>query len=145
MQVLKLVARNALRHKLRTGLTVLGLVIAILSFGLLQTVVDLWYRGANAAAPDRLVTRNAISLVFPMPRHYRDKRRAGDGGKGVAPASWFGGQYQDPKKFFAQFAVDAAPYFAMYPEYRVPEDAMRAFMRDRRGAVVDRKLSDTFG
>jgi putative ABC transport system permease protein len=145
MQFLKLVARNALRHKLRTGLTVLGLVIAVLSFGLLQTVVDLWYRGANAAAPDRLVTRNAISLVFPMPRHYRDKLRAVDGVKGVAAASWFGGRYQDPKKFFAQFAIDAAPYFAMYPEYRVAEDEMRAFLRDRRGAVVGRKLADTYG
>jgi putative ABC transport system permease protein len=145
MQFLKLVARNALRHKLRTGLTVLGLVIAILSFGLLQTVVDLWYRGANAAAPDRLVTRNAISLVFPMPRHYRDKLRAVEGVKGVAAASWFGGQYQDPKKFFAQFAVDAAPYFAMYPEYRVSEGGMRDFLRDRRGAIVGRKLADTYG
>jgi putative ABC transport system permease protein len=150
MQLLKrqffiLITRNAVRHKLRTGLTVLGLMIAVLSFGLLQTVVDLWYRGANAAAPDRLVTRNAISLVFPMPRHYRDKLRAVEGVKGVAAASWFGGQYQDPKKFFAQFAVDAVPYFAMYPEYRVPEDEMRAFLRERRGAVVGRKLADTYG
>ena len=44
------------------------LVIAVLAFGLLRTVVDAWYAGANAAsARTRLVTRNAISLVFPMP------------------------------------------------------------------------------
>ena len=75
MQFLKLILRNALRHKLRTGLTVLGLVVAILAFGLLQTVVDAWYAGAESAAPNRLVTRNAISLTFPMPLHYRDKIR----------------------------------------------------------------------
>ena len=35
MHLLKLILRNALRHKLRTLLTVLGLLVAILSFGLL--------------------------------------------------------------------------------------------------------------
>jgi putative ABC transport system permease protein len=145
VQFLKLVGRNALRHKLRTGLTVLGLVIAVLSFGLLLPVGGAWSPGAHAAAPDRLVTRNAVSLVFPMPLHYRDKLRAVEGVKGVAAANWFGGQYQDPKNFFPQFAVDAAPYFAMYREFRIPEDEMRAFLRDRRGAVVGRKLARIHG
>ena len=145
MQLAKLILRNALRHKLRTGLTILGLVIAVVSFGLLQTIVDAWYAGANAASPNRLVTRNAISLVFPMPLHYREKIRAVDGVQSVAAASWFGGQYQDPKKFFPQFAIDAVPYFAMYSEYRVAEEEMRAFLRDRKGAIVGRKLSQTYG
>jgi putative ABC transport system permease protein len=124
---------------------VLGLIVAILAFGLLQTVVDAWYAGAEAAAPNRLVTRNAVSLVFPMPLHYRDKIRAVPGVKSVAVANWFGGIYQDPKNFFPQFAIDPAPYFAMYPEYRVPEEGLRAFLRDRKGAVVGRKLADTYG
>ena len=36
----KLILRNTLRHRLRTTLTILGMAIAILSFGLLRTVVD---------------------------------------------------------------------------------------------------------
>ncbi|MBX6393500.1 MAG: ABC transporter permease, partial [Burkholderiales bacterium] len=73
-----------MRHKLRTGLTVLGLVVAILSFGLLQSIVDAWYAGADRAAANRLVTRNAISLVFPMPINYREKIRAVEGVRSVA-------------------------------------------------------------
>ena len=145
MQFLKLILRNALRHKLRTGLTVLGLVVAILAFGLLQTVVDAWYAGAESAAPNRLITRNAISLTFPMPLHYRDKIRGVDGVRAVGAANWFGGIYQDPKNFFPQFAIDPAPYFAMYPEYRLKEDELRAFLRDRKGAVIGRKLAATYG
>jgi putative ABC transport system permease protein len=145
MQFLKLILRNALRHKLRTGLTVLGLVIAVLAFGLLQTVVDAWYAGANSAAPNRLVTRNAISLVFPMPLHYREKIRAVPGVRAVAPFNWFGGYYQDPKNFFAQFAIEPVPFLAMYPEYRIADDELRAFMRDRKGAIVGRKLADRYG
>lgn len=144
---LKLVLRNALRHKLRTGLTVLGLVVAILSFGLLQTVVEAWYAGANAAAANRLVTRNAVSLVFPMPINYREKIRAVDGVEKVAAANWFGGIYRDTsmQNFFPKFAVHPEAYFAMYPEYVVDPDEFRSFVRDRRGAAIGRKLADTHG
>lgn len=145
MYLLKLILRNALRHKLRTLLTVLGLLVAILSFGLLQTVVDAWYTGANSAAPDRLVTRSAVSLMVPLPIHYRDKIRAVDGVRSVASANWFAGVYQEPKNFFPQFAIDAGTYLAMYPEYRIEPDQLRDFMRDRKGAVIGRKLADTYG
>ncbi len=145
MYLLKLILRNALRHRLRTLLTVLGLLVAILSFGLLQTVVDAWYTGANSAAPDRLVTRSAVSLVVPLPVHYRDKIRAIDGVRSVASANWFAGVYQEPKNFFPQFAIDPLTYLAMYPEYRIHPDQLRDFMRDRKGAVVGRKLADTYG
>jgi putative ABC transport system permease protein len=145
MHFLKLILRNALRHRLRTALTVLGLVVAFLSFGLLQTIVDAWYHGAEAAAPNRLITRNAVSLTIPLPLHYREKVRAVDGVKTVAAANWFAGVYQDPKNFFPQFAVEPVPYFSMYPEYRVSDEEFRAFLRDRKGAIVGRKLADTYG
>jgi len=145
MHFLKLILRNALRHKLRTGLTVVGFVVAFLSFGLLQTIVDAWYAGAEGAAPDRLITRNAVSLVVPLPMHYREKIRAVEGVKTVAGANWFAGVYQEPKNFFPQFAVEPVPYFSMFPEYRIAEDEFRAFLRDRKGAVVGRKLAQQHG
>jgi putative ABC transport system permease protein len=124
---------------------VLGLVVAILSFGLLQTVVGAWYAGADAAAPTRLITRNAISLTFPLPLSYRDKIRSVDGVRTVSYANWFAGIYQDPKNFFPQFAVEPQSYFSMYPDYLVPEDEFKAFLRDRKGAVIGRKLATTYG
>ena len=145
MYFLKLILRNALRHKLRTGLTVVGLVVAFLSFGLLQTIVDAWYHGADAAAPNRLITRNAVSLTVPLPLHYRERVRAVEGVKSVAAVNWFAGIYQDPKNFFPQFAVEPRQYFAMYPEYRMAEAEFDAFMRDRKGAIVGRKLAQNFG
>jgi putative ABC transport system permease protein len=61
------VLRNAFRHKLRTTLTMVGIIVAIVAFGLLRTIVDAWYAGAEATSSARLITRNAISLVFPLP------------------------------------------------------------------------------
>lgn len=145
MYYLKLIIRNALRHRLRTGLTVLGIVVAILAFGLLRTVVDAWYAGAEAASKTRLVTRNAISLVFALPLTYSSKIRQIDGVSAVSHANWFGGVYVTEKNFFPQFAVHAANYFDLYPEFVVPAEQMRNFLRDRKGAIVGRKTADNYG
>ncbi|SFW29613.1 FtsX-like permease family protein [Nitrosovibrio sp. Nv17] len=145
MHFLKLILRNALRHRLRTGLTVLGLVVAILAFGLLRTVVDAWYSGAEGASAARLVTRNAISLVFPLPVSYRERIRRMEGVTAISYANWFGGVYVTPKNFFPQFAVDAKTYFDLYPEYVIPPAEMKAFVIDRKGCVIGRKLANTYG
>ena len=145
MHLLKLIFRNIFRHKLRTGLTVLGIVVAIVAFGLLSTVVDAWYAGANASSDARLITRNAISLIFPLPINYREKIRQVDGVKTVSFGNWFGGVYKEPKNFFPKFAVDPATYFRLYPEFIISDAERAAFARDRRGAIIGRKLAERYG
>lgn len=145
MYTLRLILKNAMRHKLRTSLTILGLVVAIFAFGLLQTVVDAWYAGAEGASNTTLVTRNKTSLVFPLPLSYEARIRAVPGVTGVGYANWFQGIYKDPKNFFAQFAISGASYLDIYPDYLLPPDQRAAFLRDRKGAIVGRKLADQFG
>ena len=145
MYYVKLIFKNVFRAKLRSSLTIIGLVIAILAFGLLQTVVDAWFAGANASSAARMVTRNAISLVFPMPGYYRDRIKSIPGVKSVSHSQWFGGIYVEPKNFFPQFAVDSENYFEMYPEFLIKPAELLAFKRDRQGAIVGRKLADQFG
>lgn len=144
MNAIKLIVRNALRHRLRTGLTVTGLLVAVLAFGLLQTVVDAWYAGAAAASNARLVTRNGISLVFALPLSYENRIRGVEGVATVARSNWFGGIYQEPKNFFPQFAVSDS-YFKLYPEFLIPEAERVAFARDRKGAMIGRQLADRYG
>ncbi len=147
MYYLKLVFKNIFRHKLRSLLTLLGLVVAILAFGLMQTVVNAWYAGSDMASAQRLVARNATSLVFPLPVYYRERIRAVDGVTAVSSSNWFGGIYKDmtPANFFAQFAVDHDNFFDLYPEFRTNPEELAAFKRDRRGAMVGRLLADTHG
>jgi putative ABC transport system permease protein len=144
MYVLKILVRNLFRHKLRTALTVLGITIAILSFGLLRTFIDAWYAGVDASSASRLVTRNATSLVFPLPLAYKDKIRQIDGVKLVSWGNWFGGIYIEEKNFFANYAVDAPSYITLYPEYVLPADQKEAFFRDRRGSFAGRTLVERF-
>ena len=144
MFLLKLVLRNAFRHRLRTLLTVTGLAIAVLAYGMLQTVVEAWYAGAAAASGTRLVTRSAISLAVFLPASYETRIRGVEGVKRTARSNWFGGIYQEPKNFFPQFAV-SDNYLELYPEFVLADDERAAWMRDRKGALVGRQLADKFG
>ncbi len=141
----KLILRNTLRHRLRTTLTILGMAIAILSFGLLRTVVDAWYAGVEGAAADRLVTRNAISLIFRLPLAYLYKIRAIPGVKRVAYGYWFGGVYIDEKNFFPQFAVDLPNYLDIYSEFIIPPEQRQVLLKERNACVAGRKLAERFG
>ena len=145
MNILKILIRNAFRHKLRTILTIIAMCIAILAFGLLRTVISAWYAGVAASSADRLVTRNAISLIFPLPLAYRDKIRLTDGVKGVSYGNWFGGIYIEEKNFFANFAVEPQTYLALYPEVILPADQLRAFLTNRKACIAGVKLAERFG
>lgn len=145
MHILKLLFRNTFRHKLRTFLTILGVAIAILAFGLLRTVISTWYLGAEMASANRLVTRNAVSLVFPLPLSYKDKIRQIEGVKGVSYGTWFGGIYIDEKHFFANYAVEPKTYLEMFPEIILSPDQKSAVFRDRKSAVAGRKLAERYG
>jgi putative ABC transport system permease protein len=145
MFILKLLIRNAFRHKLRTVLTVIGVAIAILAFGLLRTLVDVWYSGAEHSSASRLVTRNAISLIFPLPLAYKDRIRQIPGVKAISYGNWFGGIYIDEKNFFANYAVEPKTYLDLYPEIVIRDDQKAAFIRDRKACIVGQKLAAKYG
>lgn len=145
MFLTQLLLRNAFRHPLRSLLTLLGLVVAISAFGLLRTVNEAWYAGVQASSATRLIARNATSLTFVLPISYAQRIRGVDGVSSVSWANWFGGIYQTERNFFPQFGVDPASYLKLYPEYLLSEDEKQAFVKDRQGAIVGRKLANQYG
>lgn len=145
MEILKLIFRNTLRQRLRFSLTVFGMAVAILAFCLLRTVVEAWYAGVSAASPKRLVTRNAVSLIFPLPISYRQKILQVPGVTQVAYANWFGGVYIDERHFFPRMAVSGEFFFDLFPEFLIPEDQLKAFRKQRNGCIAGRKLIQKYG
>jgi putative ABC transport system permease protein len=89
--------------------------------------------------------RSNISLTFPLPLNYAQRLRAVEGVRQVSWSNWFGGVYITERNFFPQFAVDPATYLPLYPEYKIPDAERNAFLRDRQGVLVGRKLADKFG
>lgn len=145
MFLIKLLLKNAFRHKLRTLLTMVGLIVAICAFGLLRTIIDAWYAGVDATSSTRLVTRNAISLTFPLPLNYAERLKTVEGVTDISWSNWFGGVYITERNFFPQFAVEPASYLALYPEYVLKDEEKKAFLLDRQGAIVGRKLANQYG
>jgi putative ABC transport system permease protein len=145
MFMLKFIIRNMFRHKLRSVLTVVGVAVAVLAFGLLRTLVGLWYSGAEHASATRLVTRNAISLIFPLPVSYLERIRGVPGVSSVSYGNWFGGVYIEEKNFFANYAVEPQSYLKLYPEFILSPKEANDFLMDRKGCIVGRKLAKTYG
>ena len=108
MTLTGLAARNAfLRNKTRSLLTIAGVVITALAFVFLRSVLNAWYASSESSAADRVVTRNAVSIIQPLPLNYRDRIAQVPGVTAVTYQNWFGGYQKERRNFFANFAVEA--------------------------------------
>lgn len=145
MITLKLILNNALRHRMRTCLTILAISISVLAFSLLRTMVSAWYSGVDLSSSGRLVTRNAISLGFSLPVWYKKQISLIKGVRQVSYANWFGGVYKNERTFFANWAIDPERYFDVHPEYVISPEEISAFLRERKACIAGRKLCDKYG
>jgi len=144
MRILKLIIKNSLRHKTRTILTILGISIAVFAFGLLRTVVTAWNAGVEASAANRLITRQAVSFIFPLPLAYRDQILKIPGVDVVTYANWFQGVYIDKNQFFARLAVDAETIFQVYPEFLLSEEEYQTFLSERNSCILGQATADQY-
>lgn len=140
MKYAKLIFKNMLRNKRRTLLTISSFVVSLFLIISLATILTEFDRGPDQASPLRLWSRHAVSLGFVIPLAHMEKMKTVPGVKEVTPFNWFGGIYIDEKNFFANFAVDPAKLRVMLPELKMPDDQWQAFINDRQGAIVGRKL-----
>lgn len=144
MKFLPFILRNLKRKKTRTILTVGSIAVALFLFGLLVTIETSLNAGVDVAGADRLVVRNRISLIQPLPLSYQQRLRQMDHVTEATHASWFGGIYQDERNFFPQFAVDTQTYRSVFTEFVMPDDQWQSFLGDREGAVVGKSTAERF-
>ncbi len=142
---LPFILKNSWRNRRRTTLTILSIGVSLCLLGVLMAIYHAFY--FNDPTPDqarRLVTRNRVSLAFPMPEFYRDKVRKLPGVSEVAIEDWYGGTYIDskPEHMFARFATEPDKIFTIRGEAKIPPDQLAAFQRDRQGCAVGRELAD---
>jgi putative ABC transport system permease protein len=152
---------NLGRNKRRTILTTLSVMVGVFLFCALGGVLDTLQESIKVGSLSRLVARNKISLVFPLPISYRDRIAAVPGVKRVGYSNWFGAQDpKDPHNFFAQFAVDDV-YLPIYssdfdivdwskPEVETPlapgaDPKLQAFNQEQTACICGAKLMEKMG
>lgn len=159
MKLLVLILKHLRRNWIRTGSTVAALALSIFLFCTLQSVLAQLAGMIESRSPRRLVARNAVSIIFPLPISYAERIQRVPGIKRVAATTMFGGFMPARKEgkaeagsgsgidwtnAFPNMAVDAEPYFAMSPELIVPPEQFREFLGDLQGCAIGRKLADKF-
>ena len=144
MKFLNVVLRNLTRHPVRSSLTVGSLVVAVFLLCLLRSLIVALDAGVDNAKSNRLWVQSATSLFVDFPLSYRPKIAAVDGVVNTCKWQWFGGIYQDPSNFFAQFAVDGKELLEIYPEIVIVEGSADAFLSQRTGCIVGSLLARRF-
>lgn len=144
MNSASLLLANFRRKRIRNILTICSFAVALFLFGLLAVIHNAFYKGIDLAGVDRLIVLNRISLIMPLPISYAERLKQIDGVKLVTYAFWFGGVYQTESNFFPQYAIDVETYKDMFPEFSILPDQWKAFVEDRQGCVIGRKLADRF-
>ncbi len=146
MRYWRIIWKNVARNKKRTSLTVLSIAFSLLLVIALRTlVVELGRANPAPESTRRVAVRRLTSLQERMPESYRQKLERVPHVQLVAAIDWFGGIYQEPKNFFANFALDHDKIFDMYPEIKVGETAKQAWMNQRSAAICGIKLAQRFG
>jgi len=144
MKYLPLVWRNLLRRKVRTIFTLASVFIAFVLYSFLMVVQNAFSMGVEVAGVDRLVLMHKVSLIQLLPISYADRIRSTEGVTHLGHSTWFGGTYQDKVNQFAVMAVDSQ-YFQLYPEARISDDQVKAWLADRQGAIVGRTTAAKYG
>jgi putative ABC transport system permease protein len=145
MKYLYLLFSSLKRKKLRTGLTILSIMVAFLLFGYLSAIRQAFDVGIEVAGADRLIVRHKVSIIQLLPQSYEAKIERIEGVDNAVHSTWFGGIYQEPKNFFAQMAIEPEELFDMYPEFVISDEQKAAWLETRSGVLVGRGLMERFG
>jgi putative ABC transport system permease protein len=150
MRWLALIWKSLMRSKRRTLLIAGSLVLSVFTVAVLQsllTTLDAVTNNPNSS--NRLVVRHKSGLTQMLPRSYEAYLRQQPEVETVCAVQWFGGYYQDPRNFFANFASDEATLFRTFREEfglsGITEAQIKDYLRDGSGCIVGKTLADKNG
>jgi putative ABC transport system permease protein len=149
-EYLLFIIKNALRSKRRALLTMASVALSVCLLAVLMAL----YHALFLSAPDtpgqalRLVVHHRVSLTQDLPQSYEKKIAAIPGVKDVTGLRWFGGTYKDtrdPRNSFAQFGIEPAHLFNVYPEFTMPEEQIAGFEQQKTACIASRALATKLG
>jgi putative ABC transport system permease protein len=142
MKLLKLIVKNAFRHRLRTILTILGLAITIMSFGIVRNILEVFSFSEDDLIPGHLITRHKTSMMQFLPYSHLDKMRQVEGVEAVTYGFWMGVRYgDDPEEFFARMAIDQDNFYKIRSDWITSEEDIEDFKTVKNAALITPALA----
>jgi putative ABC transport system permease protein len=142
MKLFKYIWRNISRNKVRSLLTILSV-----GFSLALTTVLYGFRASQVAwqqkaeQENRIVAMNVQGFSGRLPIAAVDDVRAIEHVTAAVPYAWFGGEFEQERMPFAQFATDPEYVFDVWPKFEISPDQLSEFKKNRRGAVLDARIA----
>jgi putative ABC transport system permease protein len=134
MKSLPLILAALRRKPARTFLTMLGVVIAFLLFGLLQGVNSAFSVTLGRMKLDRLFVDSRFSQ--PMPLAYRERIEKVPGVLRVTQISFLRAYYQERQNNAFVIATNPDIWLDMRPEYTIPRAQIEAVVKTRNGVII---------
>ncbi|MDD2708970.1 MAG: ABC transporter permease [Verrucomicrobiae bacterium] len=138
-------ARNALRNKRRSFLTIASVALSLFLLCTLRTGLrEMTNPASMEESACRVAVRHKVSIANVLPAKQRDLIKRVAGVASVMPLTWYGGVYIDEKHFFSRFAVDPAEAFRQFGEMKISPEHRDAFIKKKTGCVVGIKTMERF-
>ncbi len=148
MKFINLIFKSLMRSKRRTFLILGTLVLSVFLITILQSLLATLDSVSNQSTEgNRFIVRHKSGLTQFLPISYGDYLRQQPEVIAVANSQWFGGYYQDPKNFFANFANDHTTMFTVFSDTvaGMTDAEIKEYQRDGTGCIVGQILADKFG
>lgn len=143
MKLLLYIWRNIMRNKLRSLLTVLSVGFSLAMMTVLygfKASQETWKNDASQG--NRIVIMNVQGFSGRVPIAMVDEVRETDGVTAAVPYAWFGGKLGEETMPFAQFATDPEQVFQVWPDFKLPDEQLKAFKSTRQGCVIDKRIAE---
>jgi len=146
MTIATFILKNALRNRRRALLTIISVAV---SSGLLVTLLtlqrELTTPPESEAGSLRIIARNKVSLMQPLPIKQLAKVERIPGVKQVTPFTFFGGNFREESVTgWAQFAVYPARFRELIIEGRILAGSYEDFVKDRNSCLLGKDTLDRY-
>jgi putative ABC transport system permease protein len=139
-----LLCSGLLRKPLRTVLTLLSIVVAFISFGLLHGVVAAADRAIEQFAANRLSVQSGEGRTT-LPIAYLSKIIEVPHVARATALAYIPGYFGDPKNRIWAYAWSDARALDESGEVAIKKEYLETFARTRAGAIVDRGMATKYG
>lgn len=145
MTLATLVWRNLARHKARTMLAIVSILIAFLLFGVLMALRTNFAVPGDPSAANRLIVSHRAGFTQPLPLAHAARIAAIKGARAVSYRTLLGAEWRMPANNLLAVAVEPSSYFTLYPDLVIGAVQKADFVADPQTALVGASLAQRFG
>ncbi len=143
MKLLPLMVAMLYRKPARMVLTMLGVVVAFMLFGLLQGIDTAFSQALQHQKLDRMFVQSRHTRALPYA--YRESIQRVAGVNRMTEAAFLPGYYQDARNTVLVIATEPAVWLHSGPDYTIPKSQEDAMAHTRSGAIITDWMARHYG